>query len=355
MGTQLASRPEIAVAGSVDPSRAHDLDLRDIDRAASAGEALGHELAVQGLDIIVYSSEPGFIEASVVRGYVASNSATPGSIQVRMPLGATGDQFPESSDRPDVFDQRPDSSEDWEVSFYRSLVETDGVLLIGGGRSTYVTGLIAVAFGIPLVTIASFGGYAARVWQALERTQNDAEPEEIAKMGGAWRDDLAPALVTSLVKQGERRAAKEEAAHRDARRDARRAFESLLIGAVLLLAALAAIPLSHSWDPGTARALGLLIAAPVLAATAGAIIRHSFDQGHEWFRTAVLGMAAGGVASLLFIAAQLLTTPDILESADARRLLFFLVPVGFVAGLTFDDVYRKLGATDVTRSDALNR
>lgn len=130
---------------------------------------------------------------------------------------------------------------------------------------------------------------------------------------------------------------------------------SLLIGAVLLLLALAAIPLSNSWDPGTERALGLLIGAPLLAATAGAIVRHSFDKGRDWFRTAVLGMAAGAVASLLFIAAQLLTTPNILESTDARRLLFFVVPVGFVAGLTFDDVYRKLRAEDVTRSNVLQQ
>ena len=355
MGTQPVKRPVIAIVGSADPRRAAELGLRDVERAASAGEALGRELAAQGLDIIVYSSKASFIEADVVRGYVASDSATPGSIQMRWPLGTRQGRFPEGRDRPDLFDERPDASEDWEVSFYRSLEETDGVLLIGGGRSTYVTGLIAVAFGIPLVTVASFGGHAARVWDALDRTQNDAEPEEIAQMGGEWHDDLAVALVTSLARQGQRRAAKQEAARRDASRDARRAFASLLIGAVLLLAALAAIPLSHSWDPGTARALALLIGAPVLAATAGAIVRHSFDEGHEWFRTAILGMAAGGVACLLFIAAQLLTTPDILDSSDARRLLFFVVPVGFVAGLTFDDVYRKLRAADVTRSDVFQR
>ena len=84
-------------------------------------------------------------------------------------------------------------------------------------------------------------------------------------------------------------------------------------------------------------------------------MRHSFEDGHEWFRTAVLGMAAGGVSALLFIAAQLLTSPDVLKSADARRLLWFVVPVGFVAGLTFDAVYRKLRAQDVVRSDALGQ
>jgi hypothetical protein len=88
---------------------------------------------------------------------------------------------------------------------------------------------------------------------------------------------------------------------------------------------------------------------------AGAIVRHSFEKGHEWFRTGVLGMAVGSVSTLLFIAAQLLTTPDVLSSSDPRRLLWFVVPVGFVSGLTFDAVYRKLRTQDVTRIDVLNQ
>jgi len=355
MSTASAKRPVVAIVGSADSNRATQLSLRDADRAPDACEALGRELAAQGLDIIVYSSDPGFIEAAVVRGYAAFESRTPGSIQVRLPLGAETSRFSEARDRPELFDHRPDASQDWEVSFYRSLVETDGVLLLGGGRSTYVTGLIALAFRIPVVAVASFGGHAARVWQTLDRMRNDAEPEEIKRMGGEWRDELAAPLVASLVAQRQRRAAKEESARREASRDARRAFSSLLIGAVLLLLALGAIPLSSSWELGSGRALALLIGAPLLAATAGAIVRHSFDGGREWFRTAILGMAAGAIASLLFIAAQLLTTPDILESADARRLLFFVVPVGFVAGLTFDDVYRKLRAEDVTRTNVLQQ
>ncbi len=355
MSTESAKRLVVAIVGSADSNRADELGLRDVDRAPGACEVLGRELAEQGLDIIVYSSEPDFIESHVVRGYATSKSATPGSIQIRLPLEAKGNRFPEVRDRPELFDHRPDASQDWEVSFYRSLVEADGVLLLGGGRSTYVTGLIALTFGIPLIAIASFGGHAARVWQTLDRMRNDAEPEEIARMGGTWRDDLAGPLVASIVKQVQRRAAKEETARRDVSRDARRAFASLLIGAVFLLLALAAIPLSNSWNPGTERALGLLIGAPLLAAISGAIVRHSFDKGRDWFRAAVLGMAAGAIASLLFIAAQLLTTPDILASADARRLLFFVVPVGFVAGLTFDDVYRKLRAQDVTRSNVLQQ
>jgi hypothetical protein len=355
MVTQPSKRSLIAIVGSVDASRAQQLDLRDTDGAAGACEALGRELAAQGLDIVVYSSAPTFIEGHIVSGYAASDDVPPGSIQVRAPQRYGTAQFPEADSRPVLFDNRPDASEDWEVSFYRSLVETDGVLLVGGGRSTYVTGLIALAFRIPIAAVASFGGRAVRVWQALKRIHNDAEPEEISLMGGNWREDMAAPIVQSLIAQSQRRAARQEAERRDARKDERRASIGLLVAAVCVILALGLIPLSYSFTPGTGTSIALLIAAPLFAAIAGAIVRHSFEKGHEWFRTGVLGMAVGSVSALLFIAAQLLTTPDVLSSSDARRLLWFVVPVGFVAGLTFDAVYRKLRSQDVTRSDVLNQ
>ena len=239
------------------------------------------------------------------------------------------------------------------MAFYRSLFQNDGVVLIGGGRSTFTTGLIALARKTPVVALACFGGNAAKVWEALDRAHNDAREDEIATMAQPWRDELAAQLVASLVGQRERRESEEASARSAASKDARKTIVSLVIGLGLFLGALAAIPVASSWDPGTGRSLAVLIGAPVLAAAAGAIVRHAFDQGREWVKTAVVGMMVGGIAALLFIAAQLLTTPDVLESADARRLLFFVVPVGFVAGLTFDDVYRKLRGLDVTKTDGI--
>lgn len=355
MVAPLSKRSLVAIVGSVDAARAQELGLRNVDEAAGACAALGRELAAQGLDVVVYSSDATFIEGNVVSGYAASDAALPRSIQVRSPQHYGTAQFPEARHRPELFDNRPDSSEDWEFSFYRSLVETDGVLLVGGGRSTYNTGLIALAFQIPLVAVAGFGGRAVSVWQALERIHNDAESDEISLMGGDWREDMAAPIVRSLVAQIRRRAERQEAERRDARKDQRRASASLLVAAVCTIIALGLIPLSYSAAPATGVSIALLIAAPLFAAIAGAIVRHSFEKGHEWFRTGVLGMAAGSVSALLFIAAQLLTTPDVLSSSDARRLLWFVVPVGFVAGLTFDAVYRKLRAQDVTRSDVLEQ
>jgi hypothetical protein len=355
MASVAAAQQTIAIVGSAGDGRPDEIGTRDPDRAREAAAALGRELASRGLGIVVYSSDPKFIEADVVRGYVSAGAAQPRSIQIRRPREADGADFAELESNNALFDPRPDSSRDWEVSFYRSLFEAGGVLLIGGGRSTLTAGLIALANRTPVVTLADFGGNAAKVWDVLDRSPSDALPDadEIARMGLQWSDELAAPLVDSLVRQRERRAEHEASARKAASKDALRTIISLIFGLLLFLAALACIPLAGSWSPGTEASLAVLIGAPVLAAAAGAIVRHAFDEGREWVKTAVLGMMVGGISSLLFIAAQLLTTPGVLESTDARRLLFFVVPVGFIAGLTFDDVYRKLRGLDVTKANAV--
>src|SRR3954447_16288630 len=146
----MPSRPVISIVGSVNPGRRYEPPLRNPDTAHQACEELGKELALKSCDLLVYSGSGEFIEADVVRGFIASNAATPASIHVRSPSDATA-VFAEYDRHKELFDPRIDSSPDWEVSFYRSLVEGHGLIIIGGGRSTLITGLIALTFIIPLV------------------------------------------------------------------------------------------------------------------------------------------------------------------------------------------------------------
>ena len=128
-------RPKVAVVGSVDETRLFDPPMTEPEKARQACEELGAGLAAAGWDLIVYSAKRGFVEADVVRGYVGSGKAMPGSIQVRAPIGKSG--FDELSTHPEVFDPRADASSNWEVSYYRSLFGVDGVLLVGVGRSRW--------------------------------------------------------------------------------------------------------------------------------------------------------------------------------------------------------------------------
>jgi hypothetical protein len=346
-----AAPPAVAVVGGADPEARYDPPVADIDGARAACEELGRELAIQGCSLIVYTSDPKFIEAHVVRGYVASGKARPGSIVMLAPAGNAG--FAERQDHRAVFAEQPDTSKHWEVSFYRSLVDAGGVLLVGGGRSTHITGLVALSLKIPVLAVATFGGNAKKVWEALGNVRNDATKEDVAAMGQAWHPEQAEKLVASLVSQSRRRAERERTEREGADRAARRSTRNLMLVALLFVAAAATIPLGHELRPGTLGSLLTLVLAPLLASAAGASIRSTLDEGQRLLRTTVLGMVAGGLAALLFIGAQLVTTPDILTLPAARKLLFFLVPVAFVGGLTFDSVYRKLRSEDVVVLDGL--
>ncbi len=347
----------VVVVGSAASGRAYDPPLRSADAALDAAEQLGHELARQGCSIVVHSGDAAFIEGAVVRGYVASGLARPKSVQVRPRYGRADDLgFPELATHREVFDTVPEATTDWEVTYYRSLLAADGVIVIGGGRSTFVAGLLALSRRCALVAVAGFGGAAEKVWQRLSKEPNWATEDDVARMAEPWRDGLAADLVGALVGQHRRAEDDVERGQTAARSAARKLTTGLLSAAVLLVCAVAAIPLSYSLAQGTTGSVALLVAAPLLAATCGAVVRGALDGRSDWLRTGVLGAAAGTMTFLLFVAAQLAAVPDLLDSGGGvSRLLYFVIPLAFVAGLTFDAVYHKLRAQDVTPTAELQQ
>ncbi|MFI8993260.1 hypothetical protein [Streptomyces sp. NPDC053542] len=345
----------IAVVGSADPDRRYDPPLRNHVLADTAAAELGRELAGRGCEIAVYSGRPDFIEASVVRGYVASGQAQPGSIHVHGRYGREDASFPEIAQHRNLFDVHPESTADWEVAYFRSLLNVEGMLLLGGGRSTFTAGLIALSRGIPLAPVAAFGGGAEKAWHRWSRESDCATEDDIKVMADSWHPTQAAGIVSSLTEQHHRRELQRAEAGRQERRADRRMATSLVIGMVLLLLALAMVPLSYTARSGSAGSVAILVAAPLLAAICGAIVRNAFDAAGSWLRTIVLGAAAGSISFLLFIAAQLAATPDALNGEGVRRLVFFVLPVGFIAGLTFDAVHAKLQSQDVTRTSTLER
>ena len=177
-------------------------------------------------------------------------------------------------------------------------------------------------------------------------------------MARPWAAGSAARLVQSLERQRAERVAQARAAARRERTEARRTQISLAVAAGLLLAAVAGLILAWGWRPGSAGSIALLALVPVLAAAAGALIRTSLDVGRDWTRASVLGGAAGLITGLLYVASQLIGAPDVLDTGQTeavRRLLFFVLPIGFVAGLTFDAVYAKPRGKDVSQACTLNK
>ncbi|MEU3438164.1 hypothetical protein [Streptomyces sp. NPDC006863] len=342
MPAEARSRPLIAVVGSVDTARTFTPPLRDAASAPEAARLLGAELYRAGCDIAVFSSKPTYVEADVVRGYAEAGTAgAPGTVFAYPPRHRSVDFALPPESCVTVRTVR-DTSGEWELSYYRTLLSADGVLLMGGGQSTRIAGIIAMAQQVPVLPVAAFGGGAGQVWVNLDKIRNGVEDSAIALMGDDWQPDAAPWLIASLLEQREHKRATENAARSTRRQAAWRANAGLVISVLCIAASVAAIVFAPPSGPADARSLSSLLLAPLVAAVGGALIRHSFETDSGSLRASVRGLGAGLVSVLLYCASQLLTVPALLDDLDVRRLLFFTVPLGFSAGFTFDLVFERL-------------
>ncbi|MFF7358193.1 MULTISPECIES: hypothetical protein [Streptomyces] len=342
MTSQPRSRPLIAVVGSIEPDSRITPPIKAADGARAACRALGGELARAGCDLAVFSSKPHYAEPHVVEGYAApGGEGRSGVVFAHVPRQRDlGFALPEGS--PAELRTVRDSSTEWEVSFYRTLLSCDGVMLIGGGQSTRAAGVVAMSQRIPVLPVAAFGGGASLVWANLDKVRNDTLDEDISLLGGDWTETSAADLTACLLRQRDRRLAarrrEEEGLHRRVVR------ERLGLGVAVLfvLASLVALVLAGDPGPADGRSLATLVSAPLLASMGGAIIRNSFEENARGLLAAVRGLGAGLVSVFLYVASQLLALPGLLDQLDVRRLLFFVIPLGFSSGFTFDLVYERL-------------
>lgn len=337
-------RPLIAVIGSAAEDREYTPPLKDQASVREACRQLGRELARAGYDLAVFSSKPKYVEQHVVTGYAEAFEPGSGgrvvgfaprhrSLEFELPAGST---------LPIVIVR--DTSGEWEVSYYRTLMSADGVLLVGGGQSTRVAGIVAMAQQIPVLPVAAFGGGAGEVWVNLDKVRNDAVDEDVTVMGEDWSSSSAERLVACLQGQIERRRLRAAEDERSERLERWRSGAGVVVSVVFLLASLGLLVTAGGPGPAGVRSLAVLVGAPLCAAGSGAVIRNSFESDPAWVRALVRGLGAGLVSVLLYFASQLLAVPGLFEAIDVRRLLFFAVPLGFSAGFTFDLVYERLQA-----------
>ena len=372
--------PLVAIVGSADPARKAELGLIDPEATLRAGEEMGDALAKRQCRIIVYTAAPEYIEAAVVRGYLRSGQAGKDSVVVRYPADSAEPAFPEKVRYRGCLRFEPDTSGHWEVSFYRSLDEASGVILVGGGRSTLIAGIVAISKRIPVAAIACFGGAARDVWRDLPARHHLTTPEELQLMGQAWSPGLAPRLVEALFAQMDRLAEEERLRHlaeaEEKQRLAREAEErqhveirrqqqlrraAWVAAAIMLLAIAGAAAL---WNVSTHYdwLVVVLFILPAATGVAGANIKRILDayRGGSSSRAkysatvSPLGLAAGAVAGVLYSVGQFTAFPDLTGAGvadtvvkqamakQAAHLIPFALVVGVIGGFTSERFFGQL-------------
>ena len=339
-----ASRPLIAVLG--DASKCSDPVA-----ARRACEALGAELARRGCRIVVFSSSRDYVEWELVKGYLSVAGTPPASIEVRYPPDLEGRFEDEVPGDPRFLRSR--QTGDWEASMYPAFASFDGLLLIGGSRTTRIMGLFALGAKTSLATLGGMGGAAGDVWTHLKADRHSVATEDELNLMAEreWHHGSAPRLVEALLGQRERRLHVEREAAR-ATTDGRRAqtlTRLAVIGCALFLAVLCAmVELSVATVPRWAS--WVLYGTPALAGASASAIRVIYDhwsaprpdlEPQAIVLTIALGFWGAGVVGVLFLLPQLWVL-GALDASHVFKLCGFSVPVGFVAGLTLDKVFPRL-------------
>lgn len=363
-------RPFIAIVGSADPSRKYDPPLKNETQVPQAAEELGRALADGGFGLIVYSANPEYIEAHVVRGYVESGSAKPQAIRVCYPLGApnTDVKFHQEDEHPELFHRQPDHHQFWQISFYQSLLEADGVIIIGGSESAFMTGIVARMNQIPCAALATFGGSAESVWRAaLGSVATDRHRQIMSQP--RWYSGQAEHVVTLLREQ---RAAIDEGERASlevqSKIESMKARRGIYAAAACIIAVITTAIGWFSSSPPIWLFATAFFATPLLAGIGGGLARQIFNdyhgdaprRGQTTGQSMVLGMIAGLVAAVLFVLAQLVSNPSASNLSNGippelGRLIAFELIVGLIAGFTLEAVFDKIKRVDVLRTGPVDR
>lgn len=305
--------------------------------AGTACEELGRELAKAGCRLIVYSAEDHSIEPHVVRGFVTVQK-TRRTIEFRHPR-TSGGRFREQIFPEEPIWDRADPDEDWVPSFYRSLKDADGLLLLGGRATVMIAGHVAIAFGLPVAAVAAFDGAAAEVWKDLKSTE--LSQEEFDVMGSSWGPSSAASIVASLVRRhavvAERRRAEqaELAEYRKLEAQRKASRTPSLIALATFAAALVLVVLGLTAVTSTAWFWPAFVGALTLAGVTGAGLTFPKTPEADLTRSLLRGAAAGFIFSVLYLFPQWAGDKNpfsVSEITASLRLQILLAPILAIAG-----------------------
>src|SRR5215470_11609145 len=164
------------------------------------------------------------------------------------------------------------------MSFYQSLNDVDGIVVLGGGESTMIAGLVAMGHGIPILALAGFGGKAAKVWEALRPGRDLPSADEISLMARPeWTDGQAVECVKVLTDQMQRQIEIERVRRMEELRKETAVSLHAAFALLLFVLSVLSVPIAWGWQLSQLTSIWLLFMSPLLAGVAGSTIRLVFD------------------------------------------------------------------------------
>ena len=397
----MSKPPILAIVGSASErlakERTYEPEITQFEGARRAARDIGRQAAIAGWHLQVYSLHEDFIEHELVRGYADPDAGDPSDKKIYVHFAQGGnslDPVPEAEAKFDCdFEGVPYAHERWEVAFYRPLIAASAVVVVGGGRSTLATGIVALAQRIPLFAVASFGGSGNVVWQAMEPGRDLPDDTHRMAMGNAWQG--APSAEKCLAalseqietkrreeldkiqnfearqqeqaeaqRRAEERAAqaqREEALQLEQARKAQK--QAITLFSVTGLAALLATAFcTYQWQAAQQLIPPLfsILLGSITVGIAGScvlgIMRWRREPPpssslHLEVATLIPGAAAGLVAALIFVLGQVITLPEGVDSdlkdKQLQRMVPFVALISFVAGLTWHRFFNRLAETEL--------
>jgi hypothetical protein len=352
--------PVIAVLANVHPADGPERDapIRHASEAPAAAEELGRALATAGLSIAVYSCSDRYLDSHVVDGFLAASGKRQDKARIHVwhSQGSPDGDFQGMADAEysGVFSPHLQSNtDDWSTTFFRSMKAVDGVVVIGGRDFSFVAALWTLGMSLPLSTVAYFGGGAAKAWPVLKAERGLAEDEEIEVMGLPWSSTNLETLVSGLKKQVARKKGRESS---DAAWSVTGSMMSIILSVATIGIFVASLLLVA---PGSRPYFGLVLFGPLVAGTAGAMLRVTWEEStppRSLGKTCALGIGIGAAYILLFIISQasanqsLFDPTVVLKPGPAALLSATALGLAYGAGFALDTALDKMKRGIVERT-----
>ena len=184
-------------------NRQWGLDVGDRKLFVEACRAVGARLAQRGHAIVVGNDAPYSADRHVVDGYLSGfTGGKPREPRIFVIDGIHGGDVPFAKERasqrhPGLFTGRNLSRQGPRPRAAEKILscqESDALLAIGGLQDTYTAGIGALVADKPVVPLASFGGAALELWNALDMLRNARGNADFAKLADrVWSSSVLDA------------------------------------------------------------------------------------------------------------------------------------------------------------------